>query len=71
VNLGFEHETFGVYQQVPLPPFHLLASIKTALLSAYPGRLDRLAIYDASARLRVSVETDPDPLTQGGMHPLK
>jgi len=47
-----------------------LASVVTTLLSAYSGRLDRLAIYDASARLMVSVETAPNPLTQRGVHPL-
>jgi hypothetical protein len=70
VNLRFEHESFGVYEQVTLAAFDLLATIVTALSSAHPGRLDRLAIHYACARLGVPVETDPNPLAQRGVHPL-
>ena len=70
VDLGFEHQTLGIYEQMALSPFHFLAAIVTTLLSAYSGRLYRLAIYDAGARLRVSVQTNPNPLTQRGVHPL-
>jgi len=55
---------------VTLSALHLLASIVAALFSAYPGRLDRLAIYDAGARLRVPVEAGSNPLTQRSVHPL-
>jgi hypothetical protein len=53
-----------------LSPFHFLAAIVTTLLCAYSGRLYRLAIYDAGARLRVSVETNPNRIAQRGVHPL-
>jgi hypothetical protein len=36
VDLGFEHEALGVYQQVTLPPFDLLASVVTSII---PRRL--------------------------------
>jgi hypothetical protein len=62
---GFEDESFRVYQQVTLPPLHLLVAIVAALFSAHPGPLERLAIYGAGAAgLRVPVETDPDPLSR-------
>ena len=50
---GFEHEAFGVYEQVALSAFHLLPTIVASLLPAYAGRLDRLAIHHASARLGI------------------
>jgi hypothetical protein len=52
---GFEHEAFGVHEQVALlrpfsPSSHLLNSLFVAsLLPAYAGRLDRLDIYHAGA----------------------
>src|SRR5215211_6399195 len=70
MNPSFEPESFRVYQQVALPAFDLLAPVVAALFSTHPGRLDRLAIYDASARLGVPVETNPNPLAQRGVHPL-
>jgi hypothetical protein len=39
VNLGFEYEPFGIYQQMALSTINLLSAIVTALLSAYPGGL--------------------------------
>jgi hypothetical protein len=65
-----EHQSFGVYQQVALPTFYLLSAIVTALLSTYPGTLDRLAIYDSSAWLRVPIESNSHPLTYGLVHPF-
>jgi hypothetical protein len=55
---------------MPLSALDLLASIVSSLLSAHPGRFNRLAIYDARARLRLSLETNPHPLAQGLMHPF-
>jgi hypothetical protein len=40
VDLGFEHETFGVHQYVTLSAFDLLASVITALFSAHRCGLD-------------------------------
>ena len=70
MDLGFEHKSFRIYQQVPLSAFHLLAAIVTTLFSTYPARLYRLAIDDASAGLRVSLEANPNPLTQRSVHLL-
>jgi hypothetical protein len=46
----------------------LLATIVSSFLSTHPSRLDRLAIDDSGARLRVSLEAYPHPLTQGSVH---
>ena len=40
VDLGFEDETFGVYQQVTLTPLDLLAPVITPIFAAYCGTLD-------------------------------
>src|SRR5215203_1374866 len=53
-----------------LSTLHLLASVVAALFSTHPGSLYRLAIHYGGAGLRVPLETDPDPLTQGRVHPL-
>ena len=70
MNLGLQHESFCVYEQVALSSLHLLAAIVTTLFSTYSGRLDRLAIDYAGTGLRVSLEANPHPLTQGLVHPL-
>src|SRR5215212_5022865 len=70
VDLGFEHQALGVYQEVALPSLHLLGAIVSSLLSAHPGRLDRLAVYDARAGPGVPLQAYPRALTQGGVHPL-
>jgi hypothetical protein len=59
VNFGFDHQTFRVYQQVPLPAAHLLATIEAPLLTADAGCLHRLAVHDARARLGVPAEFLP------------
>jgi hypothetical protein len=70
VNPSFEHQTLGVHQQVALSALDLLATIVSSFISAHPGRFDRLAIYDARARLRVSLEANSHPLAQGSVHPF-
>jgi hypothetical protein len=40
VNLGFEHESFRINEQVALSAFHLLAAIVTTLIPSYSGRFD-------------------------------
>jgi hypothetical protein len=40
VDLGFEHETFGVNQDMALTALDLLASVVTSVFSAYRGALD-------------------------------
>jgi hypothetical protein len=70
MDLGFEHQALRIYEQVSLSALDLLTAIVTTLLSAYPGRLDRLAIYYACAGLRISLHADPHPFAQGSVHPL-
>jgi hypothetical protein len=70
MHLGFEDQSLRVYQEVSLSAFDLLASVIAALFSAYAGRLYRLAIYNARARLRISLQAHPHPLAQSGMHPF-
>jgi hypothetical protein len=40
LDLRFEDEAFGVYQQVTLTPLDLLAPVITSIFSAYCGTLD-------------------------------
>ena len=40
MDLRLEYETLGVYQQMTLSSFDLLASIVTPLFPAYRGALD-------------------------------
>src|SRR5918994_173990 len=42
VHLGFDHQTLGVHQQMPLPAADILASVEAPLLAAYPGALGLL-----------------------------
>ena len=42
VHLGFDHQTLGVHQQMPLPAADLLAAVEAPLLAAYPGALGLL-----------------------------
>jgi hypothetical protein len=58
VDLGLEHESFGIDQQMALPAIDLLAAVVTAFLSAYPGGFDRLAIDYACTGLRISVQAN-------------
>src|SRR5215208_3637121 len=50
--------------------FDLLGAVVTALFSAHAGRLDRLAVHYGCAGLGVSLQADPNALTEGGVHPL-
>src|SRR5215212_7995789 len=70
VNFGFEHQTFCVHEQMPLPATHLLATIEAPVLAADAGRLHRLAVHDARARLGVPAEFLPQPPPQRPVHPL-
>jgi len=51
MNLRFEDEALGLYQQVTLATLHLLAPIVTSMFSAYPGALHGLGIHHARAGL--------------------
>src|SRR5919107_1368471 len=57
VNLSFENQTLGIYQQVTFSALHFLAAIVSSLCSAYPCGLHRLAVHYARTRLRVPLET--------------
>ena len=60
-----EHQSLGVYQQMAFASFDLLGPVLTALFSAHACGLDRLAIHDGGAGLRVPVKSDPYSLAQG------
>src|SRR5215208_6658830 len=53
-----------------LASFDLLGSVVATLFSAYSGRLYRLGVHYAGARLRISLQAHPHSLAQGGVHPL-
>jgi hypothetical protein len=67
---GFEHETLGVYQQVPLASFALLGPVVTTLLPTDARGLDRLAVHYPGAGLEVPPQADSHTITQGSVHPL-
>ena len=58
VDLGFEHESFGVYEQMSLTAFDLLTTVVTAFLSTHACGLDRLGIHYARTGLRISLQSD-------------
>jgi hypothetical protein len=70
VYLSSEHHTLGIHEQVEFSALYLLATVVSSLLSSYTGALDRLAIDDASTRLRITTHTNPHPLAQGGVQPF-
>jgi len=71
VDFGFEHETLGVHQQMPLTAFDLLASYSiTAIFSAHRGTLDRLRIHHAGTGLRIPLQANPKALADGPVDAL-
>jgi hypothetical protein len=70
VDLGLEYETLGVHQDVAFSAFDLLASVVTPLFPAYRGALDRLGIHYARAGLRIPLQANPQPFTDGAVDPL-
>jgi len=72
VDLGFEHETFGVHQDVALSAFDLLGSYSiTALFSAHRGGLHRLRVHHPSAWLGIPSQADSQPFSDGPVDPLE
>src|SRR5918995_387332 len=67
-DLCLEYEAFGVYQQMSLAALYLLSAVVATFFSTHSGRLNRLAIDDACAGLRVSLEAYPHPLAQSSVH---
>jgi len=70
MNLGFQDQTLGIYEQVALSALDLLAFVVTALFSSRTGALDLLAIYYASARLRVTLLAHSQTMAQSGVYPF-
>jgi hypothetical protein len=70
VDLGFEHQALGVYQDVAFSALYLLGSVVTALFSAHRSALDRLAIHHAGAGLRISVQANPKAFTDRPVDPF-
>ncbi len=60
--LGFEYQALRVHEQVEFSALHFLVTVVSSLLSSHAGALDRLGIYYAGARLRISPHTDSHPL---------
>src|SRR5215217_8375440 len=70
MDLCLEHETLGVYQQVTLTALNLLASVVTTLFSAHSGRFDRLGIHYACAGLRISLQANPQAVSETSIDTL-
>jgi hypothetical protein len=70
VDLGFEHETLGVYEQVTLTALDLLGSVLTAIFSAYCGTLDRLGIHHPGTWLGISLQANPKAFSYGPIDTL-
>jgi hypothetical protein len=64
------NQSLRVYQRVPFASFDLLGAIVTALPPTDARGLDRLAVHDGRAGLRVALQADSHPLAQGAVHPL-
>jgi hypothetical protein len=53
-----------------LSALDLLTPVVTALFSAHPGALDRLAVHHARAGLRISAQANPEAFSDGSVDPL-
>ena len=69
MDLGSEHQTLCIHEQMALSALDLLAAIVSSL-SPYTVGLHRLAIDYARAGLRLSVYADAQTFSQGGVQPL-
>jgi len=69
MDFGFEHQTLGVYKQMALTAFKLLAAIVSPL-SSYASSLHRLAIHCAGVGLRFSLHADAQTFSQGSVQPF-
>ena len=70
MDLRFQDQTLGIYEQMTFSAFHLLAAIVTALITSYARALDRLAIYYASAWLRIAFLGHSHTMAQCSVYPL-
>ena len=65
MNLGFEDQALGIYEQMAFSAFHFLATYSiSSLCSTDPCGLHRLAIHYACAGLRISLEAYSQTLAQ-------
>ena len=70
MDLRLEHKTLRIDQDVALSALDLLAPVVASFLAAYAGGLHRLAIHAARTGPGIASETDPKPLSEGGVDPL-
>src|ERR671913_243352 len=70
MDLGLEHETLGVHQDMALPALHLLAAIVAALFPSHRGAFHRLRVHHARAGLGVPPQADPKALADGPVDPF-
>ena len=70
MDLGLEHETLGVHQDMALPALHLLAAIVAALFPSHRGAFHRLRVHHARAGLGVPPQADSEALADGTVEPL-
>ena len=65
MDLGFEHEAFGIHQQMALPTIDLLSTIVTTFFSPYPASFDRLGVHYPGPGLRIPPQVHPKSFTYG------
>ncbi len=71
MDLRLEYETLGVYQDVALTSFDLLASYSiTSIFSAHSSTLYRLGIHHARAGLRIPFQANPKAFADGPVDPF-
>jgi hypothetical protein len=70
VYFSLEDEALGVYQDVTLSAFDLLASVVSTIFSAYRCSLYRLGIDHACTGLGVPLQADPEAFSDGPVDPL-
>ena len=70
MDLRLEYETLGVYQDVALTSFDLLAPVLTPVFPAHSSTLYRLGIHHARAGLRIPFQANPKAFADGPVDPF-
>ena len=70
MDLRLEYETLGVYQDVALTSFDLLAPVLTPVFPAHSSTLYRLGIHHARAGLRIPFQANPKAFADGPVDAL-
>src|SRR5215213_9845059 len=70
MDLGLEHETLRVHQDMVLSALHLLAAIVATLFPAHRGALYRLGVHHARAGLGIAFQAYPEAFSDGSVDPL-